>query len=69
MHELLAEYRAAHASELDALDAEAERLAARLDQGRLAADRTWPFPLHEPERLRELRDEIDRRFGPSGATP
>ena len=62
MHDLLAEYRAEHADRLDALDIEAERLAAHLDQGRLAADRTWPFPLHEPARLRALSDEIDRLF-------
>lgn len=63
MHELLADYRARHADRLAALDAEAHRLAEGMAQGRLAADRTWPFPLHEPARLRELRGEIDHRFG------
>lgn len=62
LHELLRDYRAERRAELDRLADAAEHAASRLEEARLAADRTWPFPLHADDALRALHSAIADRF-------
>lgn len=62
LHAALEAARSRARARLESLDLEAADLAARARQGALAADRTWPFPLHEKASLAGLRRWIDRAF-------
>lgn len=62
LHQLLAQYRADHAEELEALSAEARSMRAAANEHSLRSDRTWPAVLHEPSDLEALRAAIDAAF-------
>lgn len=58
MHQLLEESRQAHADRLVEFKVAAESAAGRLGDAEIATDRTWAFPLYEPEQLAELRSRV-----------
>lgn len=62
----LRQYREAHRQRLDALREEAQSMRRRLGEREVVEDRTWAFPLHEPDALRALRDEIAIAFSGVG---
>ncbi|MCC6677892.1 MAG: hypothetical protein IT436_12170 [Phycisphaerales bacterium] len=62
LHSTLDAARRNHHARLDQIDHDAADLAARARAGRIAADRTWPFPLYPSEALRGLRARIDAAF-------
>lgn len=62
LHASLDSSRRAHHARLQQLGHDAAELSARARAGMLAADRTWPFPLHAPEALRALRARIENAF-------
>lgn len=62
LHELLQESERANAAALAELDARAAAMRARAGEAVIAADRTWAFPLYEPEQLAALQREIEERF-------
>ncbi|MFN0012034.1 MAG: hypothetical protein ACKVS8_10365 [Phycisphaerales bacterium] len=63
MHALLADVRSAHTTRLADLAARADTLASRAATERLAADRTWPFMLHDERALARLSEMIAARVG------
>ncbi len=65
LHDLLDEYRRAHADAIAELEDEAARAMRLRDAARLAHDRTWSFVLHDEHALAGLRDAIDERLGGS----
>lgn len=62
MHDMLAASRQGHAGTLATINASVADLRARQERDRLAADRTWPFPLHGAQRLANLASLIAARF-------
>jgi len=60
---MLRAYRAGSAEELARLDREAAEALARVSEGDILRDRTWPFVLHTPETLRALRAQMRAEFG------
>lgn len=62
MHLLLGDMRTAHAVRLRAFARRAEALAASANADRLAADRTWPFVLHDAASLAQFSDLIRARL-------
>lgn len=58
MHRFLEEVRSRHAAMLRAIDAEAAHAAAHVRDAEIATDRTWAFPLYEPDQLDALRRSI-----------
>lgn len=64
MHRALAAARSARAGAMADLAREADRVAARAADGEVARDRTWPFPLHGIDRLREFSRAMRDRFAP-----
>lgn len=62
MHERLAESRHRHESRLSALRADASAQAARLAEARIIYDRTWSAPLHPPETIDHLANDVRRAF-------
>ena len=58
LHVLLGDVRAAHGPQLVALAAHADALEARRHEDAVAADRTWPFPLHSSAALTALRERL-----------
>ncbi|MCL4740680.1 MAG: hypothetical protein KJZ54_00595 [Phycisphaerales bacterium] len=67
MQSLLERYRAERADDLRRLDDEADRLAELAALPDAADDRTWPFVLHDPGVLADLRRAIDARFAAPAA--
>ncbi|GJM19389.1 MAG: hypothetical protein DHS20C14_16020 [Phycisphaeraceae bacterium] len=63
LHALLDEFRGRRSEDLQALEHDADTLAAGMDWKLLAQDRAWPAVVHEPGTLERLRDEIEARFG------
>lgn len=61
---LLANYRKEHAPQLAELDRLAHELHRRAQQGRVALDRTWPFPLHAKDALLALAEAVRQRCAP-----
>src|SRR5262249_17086407 len=55
LHDLLTQSRAARTDRFTHLRAQSVDLLARAREGALAADRTWPFPLHPEPALRALK--------------
>lgn len=64
LQELLSRVRVEHSDAISKLTADAGRLIERSVQSRMALDRTWAFPLHEPAAIAELADAVRRAFGP-----
>ncbi len=62
MHNVLHESERLHADRLKRLDDAAAAMRARADEAAIATDRTWPFPLYEPDQLASLRDAIAAQF-------
>lgn len=62
LHALRRAHEHTHAQPLADLADEARELTLAAQATPLAEDRTWPAFLHDPERLRMLRDQIDARF-------
>lgn len=62
LHDLLHESEHAHAESLSGLDRAAAAMRARATEAAIAGDRTWPFPLYEPEQLAELGETIAAQF-------
>jgi hypothetical protein len=62
MHDRLAAYRHRHAPELAVLAAELSRIDRAVTTGVQQQARDWPFMLHPPARLTELRASIDCAF-------
>lgn len=60
LQRLLERYREEERTRLAELRDRADALAAARGPLRLARDRTWAFPLHEPSRLAELRAAVSR---------
>ena len=69
LQEMLAKYRTDEGARLDAVEAEAGRLAQALASRHIAHDRAWAFPLHDPARIDALRDEVVRRVCARAAKP
>jgi len=67
MQALLERYRAERADDLRRLDDEADRLAELAAAPDAADDRTWPFVLHEPGAIADLRRAIEARFAAPAA--
>jgi hypothetical protein len=75
LHLVLDGYRRARSQELARLEAAAAAARSRLSDGPILEDRTWAFPLHPPEALRDLgaavaaalEDHRGRREGPDRA--
>lgn len=63
MHALLEQSRQTHAGRLVEFKLAAESAASRLGDAEIAADRTWAFPLYEPEQLVDLRTRIAGQIG------
>lgn len=63
LHEVLQQARARNAGEISRLQDHARALAASRRQAEIRADRTWAFPLHEPEDLRDLGRQIAASLG------
>lgn len=66
MHRLLEESRRIHAPALQQLERIGTELKARLAERDIVYDRTWPFALHSPASLDELRAQVHARFGSEG---
>lgn len=62
MHAVLGKYRNRHANEIELARDKAARLAARRVEARIAADRTWAFPLYPRDQLAALGDRAHRAF-------
>ncbi|MBX3402422.1 MAG: hypothetical protein KF699_03320 [Phycisphaeraceae bacterium] len=62
LHDLLRESERANAAALAEMDARAAAKRARAGEAAIAADRTWAFPLYEPDQLAALQREIESRF-------
>lgn len=62
LHDRLHDSERANAAALTELDARAAAMKARAGEAAIAADRTWAFPLYEPEQLAALQHEIEARF-------
>lgn len=62
LHALRRAHEHTHAEPLADLSDEARELTLAAQATPLAEDRTWPVFLHDPQRLRALRDQIDPRF-------
>ena len=58
MHDLLEDYRAAHAHDLQQLVKEAEAVRTRLADWQIAKRRDWPWVLYEEEAIASLRSTI-----------
>lgn len=70
IHDMLDEYRREERSRLDALQSDADRLAARQEEARIAGDRAWPFPFHDAASLEALHTAIKSAFSiDAGVTP
>jgi len=65
LHALLATVRTLHANALTARQAKLADLSAARDRDLLAADRTWPFPLHGPERIADLASDLRAKLAAS----
>jgi len=63
LHRLLGEVRSRHADELEKLADDVRRIERDLAGSAVAQDRTWPFPLHDPETLAGLRRAIRQALG------
>jgi len=62
MQQALRDYRAAHISELDQLEASAEQMQRRTGERDIACDRTWAFALHDRASLDALRATVAASF-------
>lgn len=62
LHTLLRESHAEHGPTLSSLDRDAAAMQVRSSEAAIASDRTWAFPLFEPEQLAALRSSIHAHF-------
>lgn len=65
LHSSLVAARRGHQQQLADLDRAAADIAARARAGRIAADRTWPFPLYPEQALLNLQSDIHAAFAAS----
>ncbi len=69
LHQALAAYRQAHSASLQELDAERQSALAGLADQQLICDRTWAFPLLDPDDLAQLRAELMRGLAADVVSP
>lgn len=62
LQELLGRVRLEHATEIAELSKRVKALGERSSQAKVALDRTWAFPLHEPEALASLSRAVRAAF-------
>lgn len=62
LHELRRQAASDHPDAILRFQNDAAAMQSRAAEAAIADDRTWAFPLHEPERLAALRDAIHAQF-------
>ena len=62
LQSLLTHTRDKHEDDLEALQARAQQAQRFRTMHRIATDRTFAYPLHNPQRLRDLKRAIESRF-------
>lgn len=63
LQELLSRVRMEHQDALAGLAREVTGLEARAKESKVALDRTWAFPLHEPASIEALKSSVAAAFG------